>query len=314
MKYIKSALLFLLLGNFSQGQVCCSLVGATNSGNGSSVRNAHFPSPLDFERKFHWNFGLNTNVPYNGDLNIKYKFSGSTYGEVSAYVLKNTVGFLNVMFTLTNLSESISFEQSQTNILNTNFSAGIRHWISDKIGFLNTGISFPVNSIYSNDDFLFQTGVVPSFSLYWLNTFEYHINNYHSNFNIVLGASKNIQEKSNVYLDDNYSINLSSSLELWNLLIAPNVDVSYQKLLAPLSPYDINRQDRWLSTISIGFNIIPTNQNWNWLQVNTRFPIYGWASKIGFPDGTQPIPSISILASKNGIFGSKQKNQINIFE
>lgn len=314
MKYIKSALLFLLLGNFSQGQVCCSLVGATNSGSGSLVRNAHFPSPLDFQHKFHWNFGLNTNVPYNGDLNIKYTFSGSTYGEVSAYVSKNTVGFLNVMFTLTNLSETISFEESKTNIQNTNFSVGIRHRISDKRGFLNSSISFPANPIYSNDNFLFQTGVVPSFSLYWLNAYKYNIGNYRSNINIAFSASKNIKEKSNVYLDDNYSVNLSSSLELWNLLITPNLDVNYQKLLAPLSPYDISRQDRWLGIISIGFNIIPTNQNWNWLQVNTSFPIYGWASKVGFPDGTQPIPSISILVNKNGIFGSKQKNHVNIFE
>ena len=312
MRYLFSIL--LLFSNLAVGQVCCSLVGAANGNRQSNVLNAHYPTSLDFNKNMRWNMGFNTNIPYNGDLNIQYKFSGSAYSEISGYIFDNTIGHINSNLNFSNISESLSFEQTQTSLLRTDFTLGLRHKINEKLGYLNTSISLPLQPKYFNKDFLFRTGVVSTVSINWLNTVQYNISDFHSNLNFGLGINKNIKEKSDVFLDDRLSIFLSSVFNIGKLQVLPNIDVNYQKLLAPLSPYDVSRQERWLGTFSIGVNIIPMPEKWNWMQIDVNIPIYGWASEIGFPDGTQPVPSFSLSVHKNGLLGVKQKSEINIFE
>ena len=299
MRSIKITLAIFILVSLGYSQVCCSLVGSVSSGSSASNWDTQWPSPLDFSRNANWVVGANIGKPYNGDLNIKYGFSRTIYSEFSSYIFKSTVGYVTGSFNISNISEQISFDQTETNINQFNLDAGFRHYINNKIGYVNGSLHVPIFTEFSNDDFLFRTNAVSSVSTTWTKTFLVSTSVMNQRLSFQLSASKNLKEDPQVYIDDNYNFNLSTSFELFSQLsLSPNINTNYYKLLAPLSPYDSERQERWLGITAVGFDITPINDKINWLHIDGSIPFYNWASEIGFPDGTQPAPSFSITISK----------------
>jgi hypothetical protein len=296
-KYILVVFFFISLG---YSQVCCSLVGSV-SGSSSALSNwdIQWPSPLDFNRKANWVIGAKLGKQYNGDLNIKYGLNSTVYSEFSNYIFPNTIGYITGSFNISKISEQISFDQTETNINQVNLDLGFRHYINNKIGFVNGSLHIPLMTEFSNADFLFKTNAVSSVSATWIKTFLVSGTIINQRLSLQLSASKNLKEDPQVYIDDNYNLNLSTPFELFSQLsFSPNINTNYYKLLAPLSPYDSERQERWLGTTSLGFDITPVNDKISWLHFNGSIPLFYWASEIGFPDGTQPTPSFSITMVK----------------
>jgi len=237
--------------------------------------------------------------PYNGDLNIKYGFSRTIYSEFSNYIFSSTVGYITGSFNTSNISEKISFDQTKTNINQVNLDIGFRHYLNNKIGYITGSLHMPILTEFSNDNFLFRTKAVSSISTTWIKTFLVSTSVINQRFSSQLSASKNLKQDPQVYIDDNYNFNLSTSFELLSQLsFSSNVNTNYYKLLAPLSPFDSERQERRLGIISVGFDITPISDKIGWLHINGNIPFYNWASEIGFPDGTQPAPSFSITIVK----------------
>ena len=279
-------------------QVCCSLVGSVSSNASKSNWETQWPSLLDFNRKTNWIIGTTLGKPYNGDLNIQYGFNGTLFSEFSNYIFPNTVGYIVGSVNVSNISEQISFEQTETNIKQLNLDFGIRHFINQKIGYINGMIQIPLVTNFSNDNFLFKTNAVASVFAGWIKTFLISTSVINQQLSLELSARKNLKEDPLVYIDDNYNFNLSTSFNVFSQFsISSNINTNYYKLLAPLSPYDSERQKRWLGVSSIGFDITPINKL-NWLHFNGSIPLLLWASEIGFPDGTQPTPAFSITLVK----------------
>ncbi len=286
------AISFILSVGFTQ--VCCSLVGSVNSNSSVNSWETQWPSLLDFNRKPNWIIGSTFGKPYNGAQNIQYGFINTTFTEYSNYIFPKTVGFIDGSLNISNISENISFEQSETYINQLNLDLGFRYLISHKWGHLNGILHLPLNTKYSNDDFLFKTKAVSSISGTWIKPFLISTSTINQRLSLQLSVSKNLKEDPLVYIDDNYNLNVSTSFNVFsNLSISPNINTNYYKLLAPLSPYDSERQERWLGIIAAGFDMTPINKL-NWLHFGGSIPLIFWASEIGFPDGTQPTPSFSI--------------------
>ncbi len=279
-------------------QVCCSLVGSVSSNASKSNWETQWPSLLDFNRKTNWIIGTTFGKPYNGDLNIQYGFNGTLFTEFSNYIFPNTVGYIVGSVNVSNISEQISFEQTETNINQLNLDFGIRHFINQKIGYINGMIQIPLVTNFSNDNFLFKTNAVASVFAGWIKTFLISTSVINQQLSLELSARKNLKEDPLVYIDDNYNFNLSTSFTVFSQFsISSNINTNYYKLLAPLSPYDSERQKRWLGVSSIGFDVTPINKL-NWLHFSGSIPLLLWASEIGFPDGTQPTPVFSITLVK----------------
>lgn len=299
MRTIKLTLAIFILVSLGFAQVCCSLVGSVNSNASASYWETQWPSLLDFDRRANWVIGSTIGKPYNGDLNIQYGFNGTLFTEFSNYILSSTVGYIAGSVNVSNISEQISFEQTETNINQVNINLGFRHLITHKIGHINGSIQIPLVTKFSNDDFLFKTEAVSSVSVTWIKTFLISTSTINQRLSLQLSMSKNLKEDPLVYIDDNYNLNLSTSFNvLSQFSFSPSINTNYYKLLAPLSPYDLERQERWLGVSSVGFDITPINTKLNWLHFTASIPILFWASEIGFPDGTQPTPSFSITAVK----------------
>lgn len=300
MRFIKYSLAIFTFISLGYSQVCCSLVGSVSS-RSSALSNweTQWPSPLDFNRKTNWVIGAKFGKPYNGDLNIKYGFNNTIYSEFSNYIFPSTVGYITGSLNISKISEQISFDQTETNINQVNLDIGFRHYINNKIGFIDGSLHIPLSTEFSNDDFLFRTNAVSSISATWIKTFLVSTSTINQRLSFQVSASKNLKEDPLVYIDDNYNFILSTSFELFSQFsFIPNINTNYYKLLAPLSPYDSERQERWLGVTSIGFDITPVNKKINWIHFNGSIPLFSWASEIGFPDGTQPAPSFSITMVK----------------
>lgn len=299
MRTLKFVIAFYFLISLGFAQVCCSLVGSVNSNASVSNWETQWPSLLDFNRKANWIIGSTLGKPYNGDLNIQYGFNGTVFTEYSNYIFSNTVGYITGSFNTSNISEKISFEQTETNINQLNLHLGFRHFISYKIGYINGTMQIPLTTKFTNDNFLFKTNAVPSISAAWIKTFLISTPTFNQQLSLQLSASKNLKEDPQVYIDDNFNLNLSTSFNLLSKFsFSPNINTNYYKLLAPLSPFESERQDRWLAVLAVGFDISSAGNKINWLHFSGSIPILFWASEIGFPDGTQPIPSFSISIVK----------------
>ncbi len=298
MRTIKFLIAFGILISLGFTQVCCSLVGSVSSNASKSNWETQWPSLLDFNRKTNWIIGTTFGKPYNGDLNIQYGFNGTLFSEFSNYIFPNTVGYIVGSVNVSNISEQISFEQTETNINQLNLDFGLRHFINQKIGYINGMIQIPLVTNFSNDNFLFKTNAVASVFAGWIKTFIISTSVINQQLSLELSARKNLKEDPLVYIDDNYNFNLSASFNVFSQFsISSNINTNYYKLLAPLSPYDSERQKRWLGVSSIGFDITPINKL-NWLHFSGSIPLLLWASEIGFPDGTQPTPVFSITLVK----------------
>lgn len=299
MRITKFIIAFYIIVSLGFAQVCCSLVGSVNSNASASYWETQWPSQLDFNRRANWIIGSTVGKPYNGDLNIQYGFNGTVFTEFSNYIFSNTVGYITGSANVSNISEQISFEQTETNINQLNLNLGFRHLITHKIGHITGSIKIPLVTKFSNDDFLFKTEAVSSVSATWIKTFLISTSTINQRLSLQLSMSKNLKEDPLVYIDDNYNLNLSTSFNvLSQFSFSPSINTNYYKLLAPLSPYDLERQERWLGVSSVGFDITPINTKLDWLHFTASIPILFWASEIGFPDGTQPTPSFSITAVK----------------
>jgi hypothetical protein len=299
MRTSKFIVAFYFLISLGFAQVCCTLVGSVNSFTSVSNWETQWPSQLDFNRKANWIIGSTLGKPYNGDLNIQYGFNGSIFTEFSNYIFPNTIGYITGSLNVSNISEQISFEQTETNINHLNINFGFRHLISYKIGYINSTIQIPLATKFSNDRFLFKTNAVSSVSTAWIKTYLISSSAIDQRLTLQLSASKNLKEDPEVYVDDNFNFNLSTSFNiLGQFSFNPNININYYKLLAPLSPFESERQDRWLGILSAGFDITPVSNKMNWLHFNGNIPLLFWASEIGFPDGTQPTPSFSISIVK----------------
>ncbi|NHZ85360.1 MAG: hypothetical protein GWP19_05710 [Planctomycetia bacterium] len=296
---VKTAFATFILLSFGFTQVCCSLVGSVNSNASASYWETQWPSLLDFNRKANWIIGSTLGKPYNGDLNIQYGFSGTLFTELSNYIFSNTVGYIAGSASVSNISEQISFEQTETLINQLNLNFGFRHFINNKIGYINGSMQIPLVTDFSNNNFLFKTNAVTSVSAIWIKTFLISTSIINQQLSLQLSASKNLTEDPLVFIDNNYSLNLSTSFNILNQFsFTPNININYYKLLAPLSPYELERQERRLGITSLGFDITPINDRINWLHFDASIPILFWVSDIGFPDGTQPIPIFSITMVK----------------
>ena len=299
--------IFILLPFISAlfGQVCCSLVGAVNS-NASSVISAHYPSKLDFNQNVRWNVGLLNSINLDNSRNIKYPFANNGYLEVSGYLTDKIVWFINTSISFTSIEEKVSFEQSSTYVVGAKARSGFRKELNYNLGLAEGTLTLPLKPYYSNESFPFKTGVVPTYSINWIKR-----NFFNNSFNILFGIDKNIQEKSNVFIDNEISMVLWKDEQIFNFYISPYLSIQHQKLLAPLTPFEDSRDTRYLGFIYLGINLIPLNPQIDFFQINLNIPIYSWVSKIGFPDGTAPNTSLSISVFSNGLF--KKDTKPNIF-
>ncbi len=287
------------------GQVCCSLVGAVNS-NAGSVILAHYPSKLDFNQNMRWNVGLSNLINLDDSRNIRYPFGNNGYFEVSGYLTDKVVWFINTSVSFTSIKESVSFQQSSTYVLGAKVQSGFRKELTYNLGLAEGALTLPVKPHYSNESFPFKTGIVPTYSITWIKR-----NLFNNSFNILFGIDKNIQEKSNVFIDNEISTIFWLDEQILNFYVSPYLSIQHQKLIAPPTPFEDNRDTRYLGFIYLGINLIPSNSQIDFFQISLNIPIYSWVSKIGFPDGTVPSTSISIFVFSNGLF--KKDTKLNIF-
>jgi hypothetical protein len=307
----------VILGSVN-GQVCCSLVGAIDQGGGASSTNwnTHWPSSFYHDREWKWSAGLNSSGTGNREHRIKYGFAASGFIQVAHSFNTKTAWYSHLELNRIKISESLSFEGSETGITQFGFRTGIRYLLPSKFGYLSGEVYLPGNPVYSNDDFSFRTGAVPAYTVAWNGIITYPGLQYIPELipEIYAGMSykNNISKKDNVFIDDVFQFHLSTIISpVFQLDIAPYINSNIQKLLAPISPWESERQSRWLGIITLGTDITPSSERWNWLHIRLAVPVYGWYSEVGFPDGTQPSPIISLLISKSGSIGKNSRNNIN---
>ena len=288
-------------------QVCCSLVGAVDHGGGSSSTQweTHWPSHFDNHTSMKWLMGLNTIYTSDNNLNIRYGTAISTHVQVSHYIGQKSIGYFQVEGSWLQLEESLSFAKSSSNIRQLGLRFGVRHLLTGKLGFVFGEYSVPNAPTFSNSDFAFPTGAVPIITAGWTNRFQtpWFIN--HPSFlpdiSIFVSYSKNQKKQDDVFMDDALNAHISSSIYLAQALsLSPFTTLLSQKLIAPLSPWDTQRQTRWLSVINIGVDFTPTHHKWNWLHLRFTWPVYRWTSNGNFPDGTEPVPRIALSINTGG--------------
>ena len=298
----------LILLKSLSGQVCCSLVGAVDHGGGTSSTqwNTHWPSHFDDRNAFKWIFGFNTTHTADDELNIRYGTTISTHLQASHYIGQKSIGYVQVEGSWLQLEESLSFAQSSSDVNQLGLRFGFRHLLPGKWGFFFGEFSLPKAPKFSNSDFAFTTGAVPIGTVGWTNRLQTPwFLDYPSilpDVSISFSYAKNQKNKDDVFMDDAVNAHLASSIYVAeSFSISPFSTYQSQKLLAPLSPWDTERQTRWLSVINIGIDITPSHHKWNWLHLRFAWPIYRWASNGNFPDGTEPVPRISLTINTGGL-------------
>lgn len=295
--------------NFLTGQVCCSLVGAVDQGGGTTATQwkVQWPSRFDNHHSVNWLAGLTSSYTSDNDLNIRYGNSLGIHTQVSHYIGQNSVGYIQIEGSWLQLQESLSFSKSSSKVQQLFLKSGIRHLLSKKWGFIFGELNFPQTPQFNNKDFPFRTGAVPVSTLGWINHFQTPWSiDYPFIFpdvSLSFSFGKNLKIQDNVYLDDAIYMHLSSTLFLSEIVsLSPFTTLQTQKLLAPLSPFESQRESRWLSEINIGVDITPIHSSWDWLHVRFSFPISSWSSNGIFPDGTEPVPRIAVSVITGGIF------------
>lgn len=297
---------FVLL-NLLTAQVCCSLVGAVDQGGGSSSTGweTHWPSHFDDHSSIKWLMGFNTVYTSDNDLNIRYGTAVSTHVQVSHYIGQKSIGYFQVEGSWLQLEESLSFAKSSSDVRQLGLRFGVRHLLTGHLGFVFGEYSVPNTPTFSNSDFAFPTGAVPSWTAGWTNRFQTPWFIDHPSFlpsgSIFISYSKNQKKQDDVFMDDALNAHISSSIYLAQTIsLSPFTTLLSQKLIAPLSPWETERQTRWLSVINFGVDLTPTHHKWNWLHLRFTWPIYRWSSNGNFPDGTEPVPRFALSINTGG--------------
>lgn len=291
---------------YAKGQVCCSLVGAIDNGGGTSSTNwgTYWPSLFDDKNELKWVAGFNATHTDDNDLNIRYGTALVSYIQVSRYMGERSIGYIQAEGSWLRLQELISFDQSSSRIYQIGVRAGIRHLLPKKWGYGYAEINHSSRPNFSNRNFAFKIGSVPVISIGWTNRYKspwfLKYPKVFADYSLSFAYGKNLKEQDDVYLDDNISFHFSSSVYSYlPVSISPFSSLNIQNLLAPLSPWDLIRQRRWLGTVNIGFDLTPNNQKWSWMHIRFAYPIYSWASKVGFPDGTEPVARVTLSMIMN---------------
>lgn len=307
-KISKLIFVSLILVKSLSGQVCCSLVGAVDHGGGTSSTqwNTHWPSHFDDRNAIKWVFGFNSTYTADDGLNIRYGTALSTHLQTSRYLGQKSIGYVQIEGSWLQLKESLSFAQSKSDVNQIGLRFGLRHLLPGKWGFFFGEFSLPKSPSFSNSDFAFTTGAVPIATVGWTNRFVLPWALDHPSImpdvSISFSYAKNLKDKDDVYMDDAVNAHLASSIYFaQSFSLSPFTTYQSQKLLAPLSPWDTERQTRWLSVINLGFDITPSHHKWNWLHLRFAWPVYRWASNGNFPDGTEPVPRISLTINTGGL-------------
>jgi hypothetical protein len=295
--------------------VCCSLVGAADNSNGSSLSNwnAHWPLANINDDRWRWLSGITVTGTNNSDYRIQYGLGAIGYIQLSRYIGNGLIGYIHSDLSFTKISESLSNEGSTTGINSASFRFGLRKLISQQIGVLSSEIRIPSKPNYSQKSFQFKTDVVPSIYITWNNSFSISQDQFISRvlpqISLGVGYTKNFRQKPNVFIDDRLEFHLAGSINSFvKIDISPFINGSLEKLIAPLSPWEEDRQTRWLGIGKIGLDVTPTSFKWNWMKIRFSLPVYGWYSDVGFPDGTQPSPTISVAIMKSGFFNKWSNN------
>lgn len=302
MKFVITYLILII--SLLHGQVCCSLVGIVSNGSGNVV-SAHFPNEFVINKNMMWNAGVINSVNFNNDELIKYPFGSNGYFEISDYLFNNTIGFINASYSVTSIWEHVSFEKTSTYIIGTKGQLGIRSKLNYGMGLIESSLIVPVVPYYTNQEFAFKTGVVPSYTFKWIlqELFD-------SNSNFQIGLNKNFKEKRDVFVDNNINLTLWREEQVFNLYVSPYLSLQHQKLISPLAPFDDNRDSRLMRFVHLGINLIPLNPKYDFIQLNLNIPIYSWVSEIGFPDGTIPSTSLSVTIFSKDSFKKEKRSSL----
>jgi hypothetical protein len=305
---IRVLLLFsvFVLGSAS-GQVCCSLVGAIDRGGGTSFTHwsTHWPSPFDNHKQTKWVSGLSTSYRDNGQLRIRYGPALNAYFQVSRYLSNRTILYFHGAVDYLQLEESLSFQQASSRVLQSSFQIGSRVKLKATRGYLSLAVILPEQPRYTATDFTFKTGATPSGRLLWTNRYLMpwsHLKGLAAvpELTMTVSFQKNFTERRDVYLDDDFQIHMSTAVTAFSRVTPiPFFDLTVSKLLAPPSPFESNRQTRWLGTLYGGVDF--SVNRWDWIHLRLSFPLLRWASEADFPDGTEPRTSLSIALVKTGI-------------
>jgi len=308
-KYIAIVTINFVLLNLLTAQVCCSLVGAIDHGGGASSTQweAQWPSHFDDHSSYKWLIGFNSTHTVDNDLNIRYGTALSSHIQVSHYIGQKSLGYFQMEASWLQLEESLSFSQSESDVQQLGLRFGIRHLLTKNMGFVFGEFSLPNAPTFSNNDFAFTTGAVPTFTTGWMNRFQTPFfernNTFFPDVATSISYSKNLRNQENVFMDDAVAAHLSSSIYLAQAVsLSPFTTLLSQKLIAPLSPWDTERQTRWLSVINFGVDLTPSHHKWNWLHLRFTWPIYRWSSNGNFPDGTEPVPRVGLSVNTGGLF------------
>ncbi|MEE8335993.1 MAG: hypothetical protein V3S48_06110 [Candidatus Neomarinimicrobiota bacterium] len=281
---------------------------------GGSVSSAqwgtHWPSLFEDRRPTRWSAGFDMAHSDDRHLNIQYSGAIGFFGQISHYAGMFSVIYLQLETGRLELAEFISFNQTSSIITQTGLRTGLRRLLNRRRGFIHAEFYYPSKPKFSNNNFEFKTGSVPAVSLGWLNTFQTlgflknHLNI--QSYALSISYKKNIRVKNNVFLDDKLNIFFSTTFKrLKAIKLSPFTDISVKKLIAPLSPWDVNRQTRWLGSLSLGLELNSSNHKWNFLLLRMKMPILLWASKVGFPDGTEPVAGLSLSLNLENLFRQK---------
>ncbi len=303
-----TATLILIGSTNVKGQVCCSLVGAIDQGGGlsSSHWGTHWPSTYDDFSSVRWVAGVNTSARRDNHLNIRYGPALSTYFQVSRYITKKSIGYGQVDFNSAFLREDLSFDPQNTRVDVRGVRFGSRFTLPKGLGFGALEWSNTSQPKLSNNDFTFHLASVPAVSSSWIRRFSMPWQRHNpyllSSVTVTLQMTKNMKKNPNVFIDQQGSLNFSSLIQSFDSVnLAPFIRLETKKLLAPLSPWETNRQVRWLNEVNAGLDVTPNHHQWRWLHGRLTLPILWWASRAGFPDGTEPVLQFSIVGtwSKN---------------
>jgi len=307
--YLFTAIVTFFATTYINGQVCCSLVGAIDQGGGlsSSHWGTHWPSAYDDFKSTRWVMGLSTSARKDDHLSIRYGPAMSTYFQASKYITKKIIGYGQVDFNSAILREDLSFDPQKTRVDVSGFRFGTRFLITKKLGFGAVELNNTNQPKLSNSDFTFQLASVPALSISWINrlSMPWQSKNpfFLSAVTYTMQITKNLEENPNVFIDTRGSFNISSLIQTNDQFnLSPFIQIESQKLLAPLSPWETNRQTRWLNQVNAGLDLTPKFQNWRWLHGRLIIPISWWASRTGFPDGTEPVVQFSIVGTWEGVF------------
>ncbi|MBC8346210.1 MAG: hypothetical protein ISR82_05290 [Candidatus Marinimicrobia bacterium] len=304
-----TAIIILFTSTQAIGQVCCSLVGAIDQGGGlsSSHWGTHWPSAYDDFKSTRWVVGLNSLARKDNHLNIRYGPSVSTFFQGSKYVTKKIIGYGQVDLSTAILKEDLSFDPQQTRIDVSGIRLGARFALSKKVGFGAIEWNHTNQPKLSNRSFTFPLASVPSLSASWINrvSMPWQSKNpfFLSSVTYSVQFTRNLKTDPDVFIDSHGSINFSSSIQTNDqFTFAPFLRFETQKLLAPLSPWEENRATRWLNQVNVGLDLTPKSHQWAWLHGRITLPLMWWASRDGFPDGTEPVIQFSFVGNWQGVF------------